>query len=329
MKNRDIVNRIGLLLVFVFIIIGSVLSSNNQAKEIIINRFDKDMLIYLEAPTKEGADKLIKKYPVFLPAFAQTITKNEGQSEYLDELRKYFSHPMLNKIYRDAVLQFNDLSLVEDQLDAMVAIVKQELGVSKTPSFSVHVSGFKENSIYINNTISISIDKYLGKEYSGYKGFFKGFQIQQMQSRMIIRDFAKAWLMADFVKMEDHSENVLSEMIKQGQLLYALSIILPDYSESDIIGYTESEYQWAINNESKVWQSINKQNQLYSADLHIISSYFDEQPITLPMKDTPVKIGAWVGFQIVKKYAENKKQTLGAILKADPQIILKESKYKP
>lgn len=330
MKNRDIIYyRVGLLLIFVFAIVIPTLSFSNQTKGIIINRFDKDMLTYLEAPTTESADRLIKKYPVFLPAFAQTITKNDKDGEYLNELRKYFSHPALNKIYKDAISQFEDLSLVEKEIEAMIGIAQQELGISKVPLFSVHVSGFKENIIYVNNTISLSIDKYLGKEYSGYKGFFKGFQVQQMQPHMLVRDFAKAWMMADFINTERHTENVISEMIEQGKLLYALSVMLPDYNEYDIIGYTESEYQWAINNESKVWQSVNKQNHLNSTDLHVISSYFDERPNKLPMKGAPVKIGAWVGFRIVKKYAEYKKQSLSTILKANPQIMLKESKYKP
>lgn len=320
-----------LLLLFLFTFLTANISwaeIRKEREEVIIARFDKDLLEYLDGPSSETGKVLIQKYSIFLPAFAQTIVRNE-QNNTLDELSRYFSHPTLKNLYRNAVAQYNDMSSYEHELSAMLKIAQSELATKRFPNFSVHVSGYRQNVIYINNAISLSIDKYLGLDYSGYKGFFDGYQLYQMQPKMLVRDFTKAWLIADFIKAEKQSPNLLSKMIEEGKLLYALSVLLPDYTENDIIGTTSAEVQKAEDNEDRVWKTIIKGKQLYATDLQIISSYFDEVPKKLSLGEQPMRMGAWIGYQIVKQYSKNSKQSLSTILRTEPQTILKEAKYKP
>lgn len=321
----NIINKTIFIISLIFIIINPTLGENGR---VAISRFDKDLLNYLESPTKENKELLTKKHAPLVTALAQTITNNK-QEDPIKLLSKYFAHPQLRKIYEDAINRFDDLSQYEQQLTAIAATVRKETGIQSPPAFSVHISGFKENVIYINNVISLSIDQYLGIDYPGYGGFFRGYQLQQMQPKMVVRDFTKAWIIADLVKAGQEAADLLSKMIEQGKVLYTLTVLLPNCPENDIIGYTDQEYQWAADNSGKIWKSIIKQNQLYSTDLQAISIYFDEQPTKLPSEGAPANMGAWLGFQIVKQYSVNSKLPLSSILKADPRTIFKESKYKP
>lgn len=311
----------------VFFIYISIFEAFGQTS---ILRLDKDLFEYINNPSTEKEQQLSNKYPVLLPALAQTISNTSDQSNLLKNLKDYFSHPMLMQIYRDAINQYKDLSLYEEELGKMAQNVNTEFGTTKQPVFSVHVSGFKENSIYVSNTISLSIDKYLGSEYPAYKGFFSPSQKQQMKSQFIIRDFTKAWLMADFIKTEVNSGNLLYEMIEQGKLLYTLKKLLPDYSEQDIIGFSDGENEWCVNNHKSIWDTIIKKNALYSTDIQIINSFFSLSTDTKPMiKNAPKNTGSWIGYQIVKKYMEENNTSLKSLLSTDEKTILKQSKYKP
>lgn len=321
------------VLVFIFTIAHSFTTSTEiheneyKNKHVSISRLDKDLFNYLNSPSQELTKSLIDNYPHTLPALAQTI--NSNNTNVLEVLQTYFSHPTLIHLYKDALIKFENLENYENALTAMSSIAEKEFGRVDLPQFSTHISGLKENTIYINNTISLSIDKYMGSDYPGYKGYFRPHQLQQMQPKMIVRDMTKAWLMADYVKTENTNGDMLSEIIEHGKLLYALSVLLPTYTEHDLIGYTDQEYNWCTNNHKRLWDAIIKQNHLYTTDRHIIYRYFDEAPNTkAAIKGTPGQIGSWIGLQIVKQYAKESKQNLKAIIRADDRTILKESKYK-
>lgn len=308
----------------------TVKKDQNQEKTISIKRFDKDIYDYLKQPEVSKETILKEKYPVLLPAFGRIAMDNTDQSTFFISLREYFSHSMLNKIYQDALTTFSDVSGYEKELSSANTLVSEYFSGKSLPELAMHVSGFRENVIILNNLISISIDKYLGDDYQGYLDFFQPFERQQMQSKYIVRDYIKAWLMSDIIKTETNEQSLLSSMIYEGKILYALSQLLPDRSANDIIGYTPQQLAWCASNEKNIWQKLVKENYLFSTDHMVITRLINDAPYTsLIAQESPGRIGAWAGWQIVNKYAQKKNTSLEEIVATDPQTILKEAKYNP
>lgn len=328
-------NKISLNYIIIISVILSLLTAHNSMAQTIesgnttILRLDKILFQYTEKPSSLLTKSLADNYPVITTALAQTINSNSNQDNALETLRKYYSHPQLKSIYKEVLDKFSNIDQFEKELTEVKKIAKLELSATNSPQFMVHVSGFKENTIYINNILSLSIDKYMGANYKAYKGYFRPYQLQQMEPRMIVRDFTKAWLMADYIKTESTNGDLLAELIEHGKLLYTLSILLPHYSQADIVGYTDMEYDWCINNYRKTWSNLIKQNHLFTNDRHIIHGYFDDAPNNRGLiNGAPTKFGTWLGFQIVKQYAMENKKTLKSVLSTDSRIILKDSKFK-
>ena len=96
-------------------------------------------------------------------------------------------------------------------------------------------------------------------------------------------------------------------------------------------------------NNSELWQSVLAQMQFHISkanfatwfkNTEIISKKEEKIIISVPnafSKESPARVGAWVGWQIVKKYmANNKNVTLPQLLDDyDAQNILSLSGYKP
>ncbi len=308
----------------------TVKKDHNQEKTIYIKRFDKDIYDYLKQPEVSKETILKEKYPVLLPAFGRIAMDNTDQSTFFISLREYFSHTMLNKIYQDALTTFSDVSGYEKELSSANTLVSEHFLGKSLPELAMHVSGFRENVIILNNLISISIDKYLGDDYQGYLDFFQPFERQQMQSKYIVRDYIKAWLMSDIIKDDTNEQSLLSSMIYEGKVLYALSQLLPDRSANDIIGYTPQQLAWCTSNEKNIWQKLVKENYLFSTDHMVITRLINDAPYTsLIAQESPGRIGAWAGWQIVNKYAQKKNASLEEIIATDAQTILKEAKYNP
>lgn len=308
------------------------LSAQDKDNFIEIERFDKDLFEYLQSGSFESKDKLISAYPDFLKAFGSvTINNSETDSpEYFASLKQYFSNPMLSQIYKDALDTFATTDSYTKQLSDVNELIKEHFEGKSLPSLCMHVSGFKSNTVVLDNLISISTDKYLGKDYEGYKQFFDEYQRIQMQPRMIVRDYTAAWIMGE-IPSGNKRKDLLSEMINQGKFLYALQLLLPEWDEADLIGYTPAQIEWASENEKKIWKTAVSQNYLFSTDHMTIIKFMEEAPYTsLVSTESPGRLGAWTGWQIVKKYAENSKKDLISILnETDSQSLLKASKYNP
>lgn len=315
--------------------------SHNEQKSINIERIDKDLYNYLENPTKEKETALYNKYPTLLPALGYVAIQkdfNKDSADFFSTLTAYYKHPMLLKIYKDALIRYDNTNELEKSLSESTSYLKVLLPKSNIPEFAMHVSGLKENIIYTeDNIVSISIEKYLGKDYRDYQKFFEKYQLQQMQPQMIVRDYLKACLYSinkeeELTNSEGRKSapNLLSKMIHEGKQLYILSLLLPDYQSYDLIGYTPEQLEWCKKNEKAMWQLFAKQNRLFSTDYQPIANYLEDAPYTPGFStESPGRVGQWIGWQIVKAYIKKTNASVQQLIDNSSQNILKDSKYNP
>ena len=126
----------------------------------------------------------------------------------------------------------------------------------------------------------------------------------------------------------------MSQLIYNGKLLYFREIKLPLVAESDLIGYTPQQYEWATEEEFMIWQYFIQKEMLYSSDADLRRRFIDKAPFTkfyLEIDNqTPPRLGQFMGWQIVKAYAEKfPEKQIDEILTTDYQEIFDNSNYKP
>ena len=297
-----------------------------------IQRFDKDLWSYLDNPTPENMRLINNKYKEFLPAFGRITINNSDtfKPEFFSRLRQYFSNEMLGGIYKNTLDTFSDMTSYEEELSVAEKLISENFSGKKLPLLSMHVSGFKENVMVLEGVISISGDKYLGKDYAAYRQFFDDYQRLQMEPGMITRDYLRAWLLSDDVMLIEEKKNLLTEMVQEGKVLYTLSQLLPSWADTKLIGYTADNLKWCEENESKIWKAIVSQNHLYGQDYLMIQKYMNTANYTATLStESPGRVGAWVGWQIVKAYVAKNATPFGDLLKLDAQKVLKGSVYNP
>lgn len=324
------------LFLLVSIFYSCVGSNKSQDSTVVthllkIRRFDIDFHNYLKDNSTNNLRILQDNYDKFLPAFGRVTINNSDsfKPEFYQRLCTYFSNDMLMSIYADELNTFSDITALEVELSESDRLIGQYFNGKQLPILSMHVSGFKENVMVLQDMISISSDKYLGANYPLYKQFFEGYQLIQMEPKMIACDYLKAWIISDN-EIDSSKKDLLSSIIYEGKILYTLSELLPSREDSDIIAFTKEQIAWCEANESKMWKSLVEQNNLYSTDYQLINKYVDDAPYTAPFSiESPGRSGAWLGWQIVKSYMSNKDVSLSELYKKGAQEILKDSKYNP
>ena len=125
--------------------------------------------------------------------------------------------------------------------------------------------------------------------------------------------------------------SLIEQIIEKGKQWFLLDKFLPDTPDSIKTDYTKKQLDWVEENEGNVWAYITKNENIYSIEPHIIQTYIGEAPFTQAMPESsPGNLGQWIGWQIVKKFADqNEKLTLQQILATQPKKIFEESKYRP
>ena len=171
----------------------------------------------------------------------------------------------------------------------------------------------------------------MGKNSEVYQDF-PVYLAQNFDKSQLVVDMASA--ISDRYFMPEKSRQFLDLVIDAGKKLVMIDNYLPSVSNAQKIGYSEAEYAWAIANEEQIWKYFIENKLLYSTDSKLEDRFMAEAPFSKFYididKESPGRIGVWLGWQIVSAYMSNNNDvTLQQLLQTDAEEIFNKSKYKP
>ena len=128
-------------------------------------------------------------------------------------------------------------------------------------------------------------------------------------------------------------KSLLSLMVFAGKELYLKDKLIPDSTNEAKIGYTNQQLLWCQENEAYMWTYIIQGNLLYDTDPKLANRFINPAPLSkfyLEIDNqSPGRVGAWIGWLIVKSFAENNELSLQDLLKLDAKELFEKSNYKP
>lgn len=284
--------------------------------EIKVERFDK---IFFETQP-EDLNRVKKEYPFFFPP-------GNEDAVWLDKMQD----PLWRELHDEVQKKYADFSPVQSEIATLFKHVKYYFPETKIPKVITVISEMDYNNkvIYADSLVIISLEMYLGKEHKFYQ--FPEYIKQDFEQRQIMPDIVSSFFKYKTVPNQDKS--LLSNMIFAGKELYIKDMLLPDYSDADKMGYTPEQIKWCDENEGYMWRYFIEKELLYSDDQKLIPRFINRAPFSkfyLEIdNETPGRVGAWVGWQIVRSYMENNEVSLQQLLSTNAKEIFEKSKYKP
>ncbi|MCD4746228.1 MAG: hypothetical protein K8R58_08005 [Bacteroidales bacterium] len=252
----------------------------------------------------------------------------------LIQIYEYISDPVLIKIANDCNNKYAELSDIEKQLTYSLKHYKYYFPEKKIPAIFTYISGFDYNYPvqYYDSILIIALDMYLGRDYEPYKQLgLPAYKTYRMQKDFIINDCMKE-LAESSINSGNVGKTLLDQMINEGKKLFFLDAMQAETHDTIKIGYTSEQLKWNEENEANIWAFLIENNLLYSSDYQMISKLITDAPFTsFFSRESPARIGNWIGWQIVRDYMNNCKEiTLKELMNEyDAQKILTKSKYKP
>ncbi len=305
--------------------------------DVNIKRFEQSFFQTDTNNITAGLQKTREEFPLFYKDYMMGIlqlTLNDSSNATQEIVKSFLgSYSSLNDTLQ---IMYNNMSGVEKKLEENFRFVKFYFPDYKIPGVITFIGTLDAPGIALTNDyIAIGLHQYAGSNFSGYKSM----EAQQLYPSYISRRFAPEYIPVNSMKIvsedlfpdQSTGRPLIEQIIENGKRLFLIDHFMPGTPDSLKTGYTKSQQEWVVENEGLIWNYIIQNENLYSIDPVVIQTYIGESPFTQNMPQaSPGNIGQWVGWQIVKKYAENfPEKSIGDIMKTSPRTILDEAKYKP
>lgn len=288
-------------------------------------RFDRAFFSIDSAQLREELPRLQKQFP---PFFMQNKSPVFWQEQHQDALQR--------QLYRKVEQKFGAMEPWQAELDAAMQHYYHYFGTSDTIAFYTYISNldFDFPVLYAQNYCFAGLDLYLGADAEFYEGRPRYLNFKR-QPQFLVRDCMAA-LVAPKLNAEAKQGTLLQNMIYYGKILHTLRRLMPHHPPHQLIQYTKEDWQFCRENEKKVWAYFVENQLLFNATENVKRNFIREAPFskfrTRKDRETPGRIGRWIGWQIVEAYAQNggELRPLQEILaEEDARKILKLSGYKP
>jgi len=250
--------------------------------------------------------------------------------EYTDELTRFLTDSFMNLAYKRVMEVYPNLKDIETGLSMAFSNYRKEFPDRVIPSVYTLISGFNESIIVTDTILAIALDRYLGNNEDMYFRLdLPNYLRQVMDRKYLTADCMKSWIYTEF-PYNDSINNVLTNILYEGKIMYALHRLLPTTPDSLLFGYTPDQMRWCRNNTAQMWTFLVEKKMLYSTDHFTLNKLIGPAPFcSLFTRESPGRSVIWLGYSIVASYMKNNKLSLEALLEdSDYQKILREAKFK-
>jgi len=314
--------------------------STKSVPEVNVNpkfiRIDSVVFSHDSSNIQQWLPELVSKYPDFMEDYFRGVLKVGPTNDIRSFIKfKYFIADMKNFGLDTAIEnKFKNLKDIKQKTTDALKFYKYYFPEDTIPDIYFFNSGFNQSVITGKNYVGIALDKYLGYKNPYYMDMYMNMPLYVQyyaQKRFIPYDIIDGIFTGKYAFPEKADYNLLSNMIFEGKKIYFINKMFPEAEDSTLMKYTTKQIEWVEQNEKNIWTWLVEQKKLFTTDYKEIRSFVSYAPFTNQFsQESPGRVGVWVGWQIVKSYAENNNVLLPELMKEnDFDKIMNKSKYKP
>lgn len=282
----------------------------------------KEQIKLYNALSKQDSDLAQFCFPYAL----QVSTKSD--SAFLFDIKRTYQHAFTKQI--SAVLDQKQKWRLQTFKQIQSALKRMHLLLPHTSipsSVCFTYTQFAASAYASPKSIVLGQERYLGPQNTLIRSLppqqFYDWIKEGMSPQFASSDALLVWLNTNVLKSKD--ENLAAEMIRWGKLLAILEICSPELKLSQVLRYSDADLEWATNAERGFWEYLVDQQALFKTDQELLMNLLNEGPYTIGLpKESPDRMGRFLGYRIVKQYIENEQPSLTQLLHTPYHQILKK-----
>jgi len=299
-----------------------------------VRRFDKDLFAIKPDSVEVQLPALKEKYGQFADLFFEGIIRigKPENPQYYQFLRSFLTDTMVSNAYRKSQSNFKSLDDLNVALTDAFRRYNYHFPTRKIPAVISYVSGYNLSVAIDEDVVAVGLDRYLGASTPQYKLLgIPRYMANKMIPEKIPSDIIRSWLYGEFA-YNDSVDNLLSNMIYEGELIYITKHLLPNEPEHLIHGFSEEQLKWCEKNEADMWTHLIENKLLFTTNTLEINKFINDAPFTSGFpQESPGRAAVWIGYRIVESLMQrNEQMTLEDLMSIrDYQKVLNMARYKP
>lgn len=274
------------------------------------------------------------EYPEFWDIYTHKIIMLGGmeQTGFISELDLFLHDPQYNEVCKRVEKHYADFNPFRQELSNAFKHVAYYYPNKKLPDIIPYIGNFNQSVVVGNNFIGLALEKYsnIESEFLSSIGI-PVYLHSKMKSKYLAEDAIKAYAKTEFL-FGDSLNDLISNMIYEGKIIYFLQAMLPGREKAFYHQYSEKQMKWCDQYERKMWRYMVDNKLLFNSDHKMVLRFIYDGPFTAAFgNDSPARTGIYLGWKIVSKYMnENPGVSLQQLMENnDYHHILNLSKYNP
>ena len=208
------------------------------------------------------------------------------------------------------------------------------LRTPKVYLYSSSLQGIKDPIFFRteDEMLFIDISAFMGEKNSYYDGI-DHYLRKTMTPKNIVPKVAEI-IAETFILYNTQESKFIDQILISGKIKTLQKAFLPKTPDYLIMNYTQEQQEWAVANESNIWNYFVEQDLLFSDDNQLYERFLSVAPFSkfyteVDQKSSP-QVGVFIGWQISKAFFTQKPETtLSEFLTKNTTEIFNQSKYKP
>jgi hypothetical protein len=280
------------------------------------------------------AESFKVRYGQYLEAYSMGVIAagSTEDPDFVKNMQFFLAYEPNQEVLDSCRLVFGDTAPLQEELESAFKYYKYYFPQQEVPDVYLHISGFNQSVVVDSSWVSVSVEKYLGSDCIFYEWLtIPVYLRRRMSPEKVVPDVLMALLMTQYA-YNDSVDDLLNQMIYEGQLRYFVRKMIPDIADTTLFDYSSQHLDWVRNNEKRMWSTIVEDKHLFSTDRMTLQRFVGKSPFTYYFgPDSPGGVGIFIGYRIVEAYMKRHPETtLKELMEMkDGRMFFQSARYQP
>lgn len=200
----------------------------DQAALIEVQRYDRLQSRYLTTGDFSALQSMNIEYPMETRTLIEDVLKigEVNDPEINSKFLNFYQDTTLQTLISEAELQYASMNDINTQLNEAFKRLLMYVPKVHIPVVYSQIGALNQSIIIGNNSIGISLDKYLGADYAIYKRFYTEQQRSQMTRSAIVPDCLCFYLLSQFPLSNFENSTQYERDVHMGKIMWVVNKLM-------------------------------------------------------------------------------------------------------
>lgn len=201
--------------------------ANDGDEKISLHRYDRIQSLYLTTGDYSALQQMNLVYPQETRTLIEDVLKlgRVNDPDINNKFLNFYQDTVLQALINEVEQQYANVDDLNEELQKSFDKLQKKLPVLTTPTVYTQIGALDQSIVVGNNTIGISLDKYLGKDYSLYLKYYPEVQRKLMTRSMIVPDCLVFFILSAY-PIPDEGRSQLTADLHIGKIQWIVNRVM-------------------------------------------------------------------------------------------------------